>query len=388
MRKSIVLALALVLAVAGASFAATPEFGGTLELKADSKKSFTGPFGVTAKATLDVSFAEEGEVWSFDGSLKGSDLLAEDGATWMLEKYKGVINADGFGVTLASNYKIGKVATPFDFVVMADEVEKHRIRFNTDIGGLTTHAELEEGESNVKLRTETDLDGFTVGAGAVIDLDENKDTLNTLVGYGKTTIDIVTLTGAAGVKEDETIYGVSASVKVIEQLTVDGKYTHSPADAWDVSATFTEGVLQAKAKYDHKEVATVSAEYRGSEDNQAFGGDQFHKDKYYNNVAPGARVTYTTDKNKVTVEATAPLADNFHVKGKVVVEEDEETDIAVDARYAVNDKVTVLPYYKSEKTVFGSELKYAVGDGAEIGLDGKVEDGNKQSLLATFTIKF
>src|SRR5690606_11931941 len=110
-RKSFVLALVLVMAVASASLAATPSFSGNLKLTAKSDGSFTGPFTLTPKARVDVNFAESGDNWSLDARLRAEweDYIV---VTFDLERYKGVLEAGMVTATMARNYDLGDVNSP------------------------------------------------------------------------------------------------------------------------------------------------------------------------------------------------------------------------------------------------------------------------------------
>lgn len=380
MRKSLVLALVLVFAIAGASFAATPQFSGELQIKAESNASFTGPFAVSVgKAELGIKFAEEGENWELNVGLAAADLLAGGGFT--LSTYSGKMAGEGFDVALARNVNMGALATPFKYVELPNKVAEDRIRFTTELGGLSTAAELKAGAKDIKIFTSTDVNDMTIGAGIVLDQDNSAN--SSYVGFAKTSFDIVDVDVAVGSVKGSTVWGIGAEAGLTEQLTVAGEYEYD--GSWNVEATFTEGVMQAKAGYDNDSVATASFTYRGSEDNQAWA-DLFKDDKYYLNVAPAFKVSYTTTKSKITLDGTAPLADNVHAKAQVVVE-DGDTSITADARVALTDKLTLSPYYASATDKFGAKLNYAVGSGATIGVDGKSEKGTN-SLVGTFTIKF
>lgn len=379
MRKSLVLALVLVFAIAGATFAATPKFGGKLEVTADSPNSFTGPFAVDAAATIDISFAEEGENWGLDLALESVNLMT--GANLKIKNYKATLAGEGFDVIMANNVKIGKLGGPFGYVSSADSVAADRVRVNTEFGGVDATAEFATGDQ-MKLFASTDVNDMTIGAAAAVDMSGTGN--NDFVGYLETSFDIVDVYGEFGSVGGDTVWGVGAEATLTEQLTVDGEYESD--ESWAVGATFTEGVMQAKAGYDNDSVATASFTYRGSEDNQAWA-DLFKDDKYYLNVAPAFKVSYTTENSKITLDATAPLADNLHGKANVVVEEGKDTAITVKARAALTEKLSLSPYYVSADSAVGVDLNYKVGDGAKIGVNAESADGD-QSLKATFTVEF
>lgn len=380
MRKSIALALVLVFAIAGASFAATPKFGGELEVKATSSGSFTGPFTIGSTTKINITFGEEGDNWKLSLGLKDLKDLIDDG--FAVDNYRADITAGDFSIIAANNANMGKVATPFDFVAAANKVSYDRIRVSTNVAGIDTKVEFgNDGGNVIKFFGSTEVEGFTVGAG--INYDQVDSTKNTYVGYAQATIGIADIEFAAGSKAGATIWAIGAEADVTEQLGVNGKYYHD--GKWNVGATFTEGIIRATVGYDNNSVATAGFTYRGSEQNQPFA-DLFKSDKYYLNVAPAFGISYTTDGNTITLDATAPLADNLHALAKIEAE-GSTTTINLDARFAVNEKTTISPYYKSKDNQYGVDVSYAVGSGATIGLTVESTD-SKPSTTATFTIKF
>lgn len=389
MRKSLVLALALVLAIAGASFAATPQFSGSLEVTATSQNSFAGPFGVTYGAELGIKFEEEGENWTANVGLAAVDLST--GGNFALGSYKGTFAGDGFDVAVARNQSVGgKKGDPFDFYVLTDKPRGddhiNRIRLTTSVLDQEVLVQLASDTDELRVRTEGSVEAFDWGVTAGVDLDDTS--AFGFVFDGAASFGIADVYGAAGSVHGDTVYGVGADFQLTEEFSADAQYKHDAAgnDTWKVGAKYEEGLLQATAGYNNDEVATVGAKYRGDAGNQSFN-NLFAKDHYWKNVAPAFGGSFTTKDNKITLDATAPLADNFAVKGQVVVEEGKDTAINLDARYAVNDKFTIEPYYASADEKFGSDFKYAVGEGASIALNVDSEGGN-QSSFVKFSIDF
>lgn len=375
MRKSIALALVLVFAIAGASFAATPKFSGEIAIEAKSTNSFTGPFTIGSTTKINITFGEEGDNWKLSLGLK--ELIANG---FDVDNYRADITAGDFSIIAAKNANMGKVATPFDFVAAANKVSYDRIRVSTNVAGIDTKVEFGNGKE-IKFFGSTEVEGFTVGAG--IDYNQDDSTKNAYVGYAQATIGIADIEFAAGSKAGATIWAIGAEADVTEQLGVNGEYYHD--GTWNVGATFTEGIIRATVGYDSDSVAEAGFTYRGSEQNQPFA-DLFKSDKYYLNVAPAFGISYKTNGNEITLNATAPLADNLHALASITAK-GSTTTINLDARFAVNEKTTISPYYKSNNNQYGVNVSYAVGSGATIGL--KIDSTNSTpSTTATFTIKF
>lgn len=435
MRKTFVWAFVLVFALAGAVFAEDNgadarldeleaavdsieadiasglKLGGELKISADSDDSFTGPFKVTPSLSLSLSFAERaGQNWTANVNLANADLL--NGGGFEASGYRGTMNGDGFDVTLVRNVAIGKVATAFDFVDMPNRNTADRVRFGTDIAGFDTKVELSTAHKDIIFLTEADFDDLTIGAGLAYDTEDGFDK-STIAGYVNTGFDIVDITAAAGQKEGDTIYGVSAKAAITDALSIDGEYKHVPADSWKVGASFSEDAIDLSASFDSNDdakatfthddlirvggeynvdssVASVNVTYRGSKDNLAFGTGRnqlFNDGAYHNNVAPAFRADYTTDGNEIKLYAVAPLAEGLAAKAEVDVE-GSDTAFDLKARYVASDKIIITPYmsYGTVLTV-GSGLSYAIGSGADISLDAKSVDGDN-SFGATFTVKF
>lgn len=424
MRKSVVLALVLVLALAGATFAATPQFSGKLEVEAKSDGSFVGPFNLTAGATVNLKFAEEGENWTASVGLAGINLFGSqtielvdadgnvlvpdkedddydenDPDTWVpakitvpggslaLANYKATFQGDGFDVAVARNQSVGGAkGDPFGFYGLSDKPAASndgvdRIRLNTSLVGVPVSAQLASNTKELRARTAGEADAFSWGVTAGVDLSDTSKF--GFVADGGLGLGIVDVFAAAGSVGGATVWGIGAEAQVTEQLSVDAEYLHD--NSWEVGAAYTEGLLKATAGFDSTNAAEVGLTYRGDSGNVAFG-DLFKKAHYWKNVAPAFGGSYETKDSKVTLNATAPLADNFAVLGNVTMA-GGTTNFNLDARYAVNAKFTIEPYYKSKDTQFGSDFKYAVGEGASIALNLDSKNSNASSSVK-FTVEF
>lgn len=385
MRKSVVLALVLVLALAGATFAATPQFSGTLEVKADSAGSFVGPFTLGHKFSLGLKFDEEGENWTANVGLAGQDLVS-GGSTgnFVLDNYKATFQGTGFDVAVAHKQSVGAgLGDRFKFYGLSTHSSgdtNHRIRLNTKLVDQDVHFQLGTDTSELRARTQGETDAFNWGVTAGVDL-SNTSQFGVVVDGGLS-LGIVDVFAAAG-SVGGTVWGVGADAQVTEQFSVDAEYKHD--STWKVGAEYEEGLLRTTATFNSANNATVGLIYRGDAGNQSFG-DLFKDDKYYLNVAPAFGGSYATNGSKVTLNATAPLADNFAIRGKVEIASGN-TDFEVKARYAVNDKFTISPYYDSADPKFGSDFNYAVGAGATIGVNLESKN-NVASSSIKFTVKF
>src|SRR5690606_35820819 len=143
-RKSFVLALVLVMAVASASLAATPSFSGNLKLTAESDGSFTGPFTLTPEARVDVNFAEKGDNWSLDARLRAT-WNGKDDVTFGIHRYKGVLQAGSVTAMAWRNYEEKNIDTPFRWVRLAGEPGEKvdALRLSADVSGVQIDAQLQ-----------------------------------------------------------------------------------------------------------------------------------------------------------------------------------------------------------------------------------------------------
>lgn len=412
MRKSLVLALVLVLAVAGASFAADVSWGGKFEadgkwnsdfVPADEAKFF-GQYELGSKLTLSLKAADEDGVWDV-----AADITDVGGDT-KLGKYTVKLNDDAFKVTAWGKYGatagIGDKSDELDLVVVSGKntSEVPKIRVTTELGGFDLLTQVES--KNLFVNGAADLSGFTLGATldhkfADVDKAENRFAV-----YGSSEFSGVKVDGAFATRtgddvdtEDNSAFGVKASADVTEQINVSGSYRSvgenftgtETVSGYDLGAKYTEGLLQASLKYDvstndpkdskdDTTKITVGATYRGSDENHAFA-DLFKADKYYENVAFAFGAKYTANdaddapKSMIELDAAGPVvADQLWVKGNVTLAQNDAgftrkftpsygtagdvddiksyTGVTVDGYAAVGEKLALKPRVKSEQWTF------------------------------------
>lgn len=405
MRKSFVLALVLVMAVASASLAATPSFSGNLKLTAKSDGSFTGPFTLTPSARVDVNFAESGDNWSLDARLRAT-WNGKDDVTFGIHRYKGVLQAGSVTAMAWRNYEEKNIDTPFRWVRLAGEPGEKvdALRLSADVSGVQIDAQLQNDDADkndLRLRAETKVSDFTIGAG--IRHGMGTDATSDYVLYGKTSVGIVDLTGMYGSLAGDGHYLVDVAAKVTDAITVGATYTDvshgSSKKGYGVRANFTQGLLYADAK--HWELNSETQfwfKYRGSEDNQPFSilfneDEDDWNDDWYKNVAPAFGVNYTsktTEPSKIKLYGVAPFSKVAVGRAKVETS-DGKTGFALEARFNVSDKLVLNPYASQDlgasDTTLGAKAIYTVSDNSKITVDAK-QEGSNQSLTAEYSIDF
>lgn len=400
MRKSLVLALVLVFAIAGASMAA-PSFSGNVTLKAESNKSFTGPFELKPSVRVDANFDEEGENWTLKARVRSTS--SGGNFTVGLNHYLGELNAGSVTAKIARNNGLGNVVTPFNWVVLAsnpvDAADNpvDQVRMSVDLGGVDVVTQLRGGnDNNLYLRAQTDAGLATVGTGMKIDLSPAKDSVYT--GYLTTSVDIVNLRAIVGSFNGTTEYAVGAEVDLTEQLNIDATYNTRGDAGFGVDVTFTEGVLQAEVGYGQKDSAvSASVVYRGSDANQTF--DELFDErantawttKWHTNVDPAFKVSYEADNSgsEIGVRGVLPVADNFAARFRFI-SANSTSSYSVEGWLGLTDNLTLNPEFsKSAANVNTIRAKaiYAVGEGAEISVEGK-RVGDDDSLVAAYSINF
>src|SRR5690606_21379922 len=80
-------------------------------------------FSLDPSARVDVDFAESGDSWSLDARLRASwDPEPGDAShdvNLSLNRYKGVLTAGPVTATLAKNFGLGNIDTPFTWIQLA-----------------------------------------------------------------------------------------------------------------------------------------------------------------------------------------------------------------------------------------------------------------------------
>lgn len=405
MRKSLALALVLVFAIAGATFAA-PSFSGQMKVTAEANK-FGGPFDVTPAIRVDANFAEQGENWSADLRLR-STWNGAGNVNVAVNRYRGIFEGDGFTATIARGFGLGNVDTPFTWIRQASNPSGvDQIRVTTDLGGIAIATQLRSNDPNLYVRAQTDVDAFTIGGAAQIDLGTTDNSNYT--GYVTTSFGIVDVRAIAGSFAGETEFALGATVKPIEQLSIEGRYASvetapgqkrgATTNGFYVGATYTEGVMQAKANFAELDSA-LNAQfiYRGSEDNMSFS-DLFDEsansdwqDEWYTNVAPAFGVFYEAKDSadaKIRVNAFFPASETAAARARFVTQSGNN-EFGVDGWVKVSEKVTFMPYFSKDMAdvnTFGADLIYAVGADADITLTAE-KAGDEETLKAVYTINF
>lgn len=396
MRKSLALALVLVFVITGAAFAATPSFSGNISVTAESK-SFTGPFTITPSVRTDMDIAEKGETWQADVrvrvQLRGTD------STIAINRYRGIFNGEGFTATIARNYNLGNIDTPFAAIRQAGNPSGDQIRVSADLGGIAIATQLVSGSDELKVRAQTSVDNFTIGAGAELNLEDLEK--SNYAGYVTTSFgDLISSAQVLFGSFDDTFKtAVGATIKPTEQLSVDVRYATEdvgPATTkgYYVGGTFTEGLLQAKASIAEKDT-TISASfvYRGSENNVAFD-DLFSNNRWADNVAPAFGVFYTSKESaadpKIELKGVFPTADNFVARASITLE-GSKNDISAEAKLGLTEKVTLRPYFsndKNDQSTYGLDVEYAISDNSSITVTAERSDKEGDLLKVVYSIDF
>ena len=385
MKKSLVIALIMVLAMAGIA-SAEVKFGGemTVEYAIDTDKE--GPAGkgyVDAPLLLKATAEEEG-VWNVDAELKVNGVKADEDderavklGKWSMNLTDELFVADLWGGGLEKT----EVKTPLEFVKAGKkgEADKAKLRVTSDIAGYVDLT-LDYQPDEVVIFAEKALDDVTVGGAVKKDLTDEPWRVAGHVGY---TYGDLTLTGEVGMdtkeEEDNIFAGGKVAYELNEKITLNGKATYSAAnldDEWlaEAGAVYTEDLFKVggtltladdldekESKVTYKVAADVT--YRSNED-VAFD-DLFDDYDTLTGYAAYAEGAYTTaakweDDNEPLMEATLKGAglvvpDMVWVYGEFAYASDKDADIEQDFEFidgqepeSVADEVTLLvqDYFK------------------------------------------
>nr|MBO2472443.1 hypothetical protein [Bacillota bacterium] len=404
------MALVLVFVITGAAFAATPSFSGNISVTAESEDGFTGSFTITPSFRTDMDIAEKGETWQVDVRVRATwDPKDTDSVNIAINRYRGIFNGEGFTATIARNYSLGNIDTPFAAIRQnsnpsdEDKNPLDQIRVSADLGGIAIATQLVSGSDLLKVRAQTSVDNFTIGAGAELNLKDLEK--SNYAGYVTTSFgDLISSAQVLfGSFNDTFKTAVGATIKPTEQLSVDVRYaTEKVGNAtkgYYVGGTFTEGLLQAKASI-AEEDTTISSSfvYRGSENNVAFG-DLFSDDYWADNVAPAFGVFYTSKESAadptIELKGVFATADNFVARASIKLE-GSKNDISAEAKLGLTEKVTLRPYFskemiKKDQTTYGLDVEYAISDNSSITVTAeRSEEPNKEEdlLKVVYSIDF
>lgn len=370
MRHAWVLAILLVLATAGAVSAAEMSFAGYLELSAETNR-FIGPFSVGPFVRMDLNVADAGDNWSVDARLRAE--WTGSSASVSIHRYRGVFNTGSITSTVARNFALGNVVTPFNWVVIASN-PGDQLRVGANLAGMDVLTQLHSGSDRLFLRAQTDAGAATIGTGMRLKLDDVEQSDYT--GYLTTSLGMVNMRAIVGSFAGDSQFALGASMDLTDELNVGATYADASRGAvtkgYAVNATFTPGLMQAKASFAEEDSAlSASLVYRGSEDNVAFA-DLFDDDEWDKNVAPAFGVFFKDSESAsaatITLRAVFPAGDNFVGRAHFEVQGDTNA-FGAEGLLGLSEKATFHPYFSktsSDVTTFGSNFTYAVSDNADI----------------------
>lgn len=387
MKKSLVIALIMVLAMAGIA-SAEVNFGGELKVEyvVDTDKEAAGTGKASAPLLLKAVAEEEG-VWKADAELKVSATNSDDRmkvGKWSMNLTDELFVADLWGGGLEKT----EVKTPLEFIKAGKKAndDSAKLRVTSDVAGYVDLT-LDYDPNTLFVFAKKPLDDVTVGGAIKKDLADEG-----VVGVGHVvyTAGALTLTGEAGVDtvvadKDNTMLGGKVAYKLSDQLTVNGKVTHKAKNLVKVDeepvgelviepgVTYTENLFKANATYTRKDdldkdetKATnkikANVTYRSNED-VAFD-DLFDDYDTLTGYAAFAEAAYTTAKDvegdkEPLIEATlkgagVAVPDMVWAYGEFAYKSDKDENVKdEDFQFIIgNNKLTedavlfVKDYYK------------------------------------------
>jgi len=436
-RKSLVLALVLVLGVSSASLAFTPTFSGKFAVKAVSEESFTGPFKIGPVARVDMDVAESNEVWSLDARIRVGwdphklDDDVSDGVS--VNRYKGVLRLGNVSITGARNFDLDEISTPFAWIKQAknpeDKNEKKldQLRLNANVSGVAidvqavANAPTAASDSDIKARVQTEVHGVTVGGGLrfveVSGTEHTDYVVYTKIPMGQFTLSAIYGSLPSELSGDDGQYAAELMWK--PNNNIETAVGYSSADAGDVKdgvfarLQVTQGLVQGKVDYkqdkstpEDKNVIEATFKYRGSDNNQSFSDlfkdwDETETDEYeddenwYTNVAPAFGVyakTQRDEETRIDVYGIAPFAGNAIARARVMTQ-GGDTGFDVEARFGLTEKLVLNPFVSNplkdttDDTTFGARAIYSVAQNAKFTVEAS-QTGEDQKLSAEVSIEF
>ena len=406
MRKSLVLAMVLVLAIAGSSLAANaPTISGNLKLEAKSATSFTGPFALTPSLRVDADFAESGDNWQFDARVR-STWSGSGNVVVGINRYRGILTAGNWTYTVARNYSLGNIDTPFNWIRQASNPGStvDQLRAVGKLNNVDVHAQLVSNDNFLRLRAQAPVNAWTLGTGVEYKLGDTANSNYTVYGIGA--FGVVSVKAIYGSFAGNGHYAVDVEGKASDALTLGATYSDytykDTTQGYALRATFEQNLVRATASYkEHEKNTSLWFKYRGSADNQAFGdlfeGDPWKSDPWtetwYKNVAPAFGLNYSTKEGTdatIKLFGVAPFAGKAIGRAEVATQAGN-TGFLVEARFSLSDKVVLNPFAdkatNAPDTTIGARLFYTVSSNSEIHVEAK-QTGPAQSLLASYSINF
>lgn len=321
---------------------------------------------------MDMDLTDAGENWSLDARLRTEWSGA--GASVGIHRYRGVFETGNFTSTIARNFALGNVGTPFNWVVISSNPASDQLRVGTSLSGIDVLTQLRAGNDHMYLRAQTGVGDATLGTGMELNLHDMSESLYT--GYLTTSLGMFDMRAIVGSFAGDSEFAVGASVDLTDALNVGATYSSvkygSVTKGYGVNATFTPGLLQAKASFAEQDSAvSASLVFRGSEDNVVFA-DLFDDDEWTNNVAPAFGVFFDDSVSaanpKVTLRAVFPAGDNFIGRAHFELE-GNANGFGAEGQLGLSEKATFSPYFSKsmdDVTTFGARYKYALSDAASI----------------------
>ncbi|NLK09136.1 MAG: hypothetical protein GX316_10650 [Firmicutes bacterium] len=432
MRKSLVFALIMVLAMAGLA-SAEVKIGGDFKVEyvIDTDKEGVGTVGAgtgkgkaSAPLTLALSVEEE-DVWSVNADVEanavgGSDLSLGE---WSMNLTDDLFVADLWGGGLEKS----EVKTPLEFVKAGKkgEADSAKLRISSDVAGYVDLT-LDYQPDTLFLFADKALDDVTVGGAVKTDL-----ATDGLLGAGHVTYVTgpLTLTGEVGLntaEEDKnTLIGGKVGYELSDKVTVNGKVTRKDENVGnefviEPGVVYEDSMIKATATYTWKDdidndktkatnKVKAGVTYR-SNDDVAYGDlfDDYDDLTGYAAFVEGAYTTasdYDGDDNpltEVTLKAAgAAVPGMVWVKGELVYKgdkdaaaKDEDFDFIIGNNKLTDDVVLLSKsYYRfaaestvqlTDKVQLKPGVKYAtwdtltVSEGAEFG-----EEDAKETVVGT-----
>jgi len=419
MKKTLTLALVLVMALASTVFAGV-DYQGEFELKwdqtAEKLEWFNGGFTFNPGATLKIKPNASGDNWNFNFTIASEKWWntpyspAEKDIPFTIEQYKLNVRNEYFTLNLWRRDWVGDKGDPAGLLPTAGGWPhgEDRVRLEVPVVDLATiTADYEVQRRSIFTFVDFDVADTPIGLRYNHLFGEAPDSVGAYAKLNFSGVEVQPVVGItfADDNKDNLGFGVKASASLSDDLNANINFKERQANFQDgrlreLDATldytdFVRGQVNFKQTGNDLDVTTtkLTMHYRA---NPTKGwGDLTDDGNWFRIHDIAARAEVTLAKDKTTYEAwfTTPIVINDLAVRANAKYEEENYNVKTDLRYQVNDNVHVAPKVTyasaSEELNLTGNVGYNVGNlniGFEVGHTFKPE-GEADTQNASLSIK-
>lgn len=420
MKKTLILTLVLVMALASTAFAGVNmegEFKLVWTQDKDKLEWFNGASTFKPNAALKFKPNASGKNWSFNSTIASTEWWKAPGGgeaaiPFTVEQYKLNIKDEYFTLNAWRRDWVGDKGDPVGLLPTAGgwPHSADRVRLEVPVAGVATiTSDYEVQRKSIFTFVDFDVAGTPLG----LRYDRKfGDASDSVAAYAMLDFGVVEVQPIVGMtltedKEDNLGFGVRTIVPIVTDLKANINFKERQANfeggrlrevnaILDYTDLVRGQVVFSQTGDDLGETkTTVNAYYRAN--TKKGWGDLFANDHWFDIKDIAARAEVTLQKDKTTYEAwfTSPIASEKILARANAKYEDDNYNITTDLRIQATDKVRLTPEVKyasaSEELNLTGRVNYIVGNldvGLSFGQNYKAGASNGQTGSLTMKVKF